>query len=237
MRLLELFSGTGSVGAAFRRAGWDVTSVDLDAAASPDIVADVGTWDYRAYPPGYWDHVHASPPCTHYSRARTNAKTPRDLDGADALVRRALEIIFYFQPTCWTMENPWTGLLPSRPFMEPFGPMLRVVTCCKYGLPYKKATAIWSNLLLWKPRPACSPYMPCAHFDGRRHPQTAQRAPGKVGGVRRSGDSFGLNELYRMPAELCDELAAASTRQVQARADVPDDGLVGEALSVAEFHM
>ena len=31
--LLELFSGTGSVGRVFREAGWDVTSVDLDPKA------------------------------------------------------------------------------------------------------------------------------------------------------------------------------------------------------------
>ena len=224
-RLLELFSGTGSVGSAFRRAGWEVTSVDIDAAANPDIVADIGAWDgFRAYPCGHWDHIHASPPCTQYSRARTTAKAPRDLDGADALVKKALDIILHSQPTCWTMENPYTGLLPSRPFMQPLAPLLKVVTYCKYGLPYKKATAVWSNLMLWTPRPACSPHMPCANLQGadgtlarRIHPATAQRAPGKVRGVRRASDSFGLNALYAMPAELCDELADAATRQVMAR--------------------
>ncbi len=39
--LLELFSGTGSVGKAFRARGWEVFSVDIDPAAKPTLVADV----------------------------------------------------------------------------------------------------------------------------------------------------------------------------------------------------
>ena len=46
MRLLELFSGTGSVGRAFRERGWEVTSLDMDPKARPTIVADIMTWDY-----------------------------------------------------------------------------------------------------------------------------------------------------------------------------------------------
>jgi site-specific DNA-cytosine methylase len=62
MRLLELFAGTGSVGRAFRELGWEVVSLDIEPGHT--IQADVLTWDYRTYPPGYFDCVHASPPCT-----------------------------------------------------------------------------------------------------------------------------------------------------------------------------
>ena len=34
-RLLELFSGTGSVGRAFAELGWKVVSLDLDPKAEP----------------------------------------------------------------------------------------------------------------------------------------------------------------------------------------------------------
>ena len=39
--LLELFSGTGSVGNAFRALNWEVFSVDIDPAAKPTLVANV----------------------------------------------------------------------------------------------------------------------------------------------------------------------------------------------------
>ena len=71
--LLELFSGTGSVGRAFRARGWEVFSVDIDAAAKPTLVANVLDLQLDALPPRV-DCIRASPPCTHYSRARTKER-------------------------------------------------------------------------------------------------------------------------------------------------------------------
>ena len=98
MRLLELFAGTGSIGKAFRELGWDVVSLDIDPNSGADIVSDILAWNYRSFEKGHFDAVWASPVCAHYSRARTTAKTPRGLEGAEALARRTLEIILYFDP-------------------------------------------------------------------------------------------------------------------------------------------
>ena len=117
MRILELFSGTGSVGSVFESMGWEVVSLDIDPKASATIIADIRTWDFTIFPKGHFDVVWASPVCTHYSRARTTAKTPRDFEWADSLVERALEIISHFEPRFWFLENPQTGLLKTRPFM------------------------------------------------------------------------------------------------------------------------
>ena len=70
MRLLELFSRTGSVGEVFRERGWGVISLDGDLPA--DIRCGIMDLDYRAaYPTGHFYFIWASPPCTEYSKART----------------------------------------------------------------------------------------------------------------------------------------------------------------------
>ena len=68
MKLLELFSGTGSVGKVARDKGHSVISLDLKDA---DINSDILEWNYKDYEVGYFDFIWASPPCTEYSIAKT----------------------------------------------------------------------------------------------------------------------------------------------------------------------
>ena len=211
MRALVLFCGTGSVDRALERAGFEVVSVDLEPKFNPTHVADILTWDYQQYQKGYFQFVWASPCCTHFSRARTTAKTPRDLEGACALVARTLEIIAYF--ACpFAFEHPQTGLLKELPIVQ--GIPYSDVSYCKYGYTYKKATRIWHNLGdAWQPKPVCSRAHPCKHYEAfRAHPATAQRGPGRKQGVLMTGDRCSLEQLYSIPPELCDEIANAALR-------------------------
>ena len=208
MRLLELFCGTGSVGRAFARQGFEVTSVDLDPKANATFTCDILQFDYRQFTPGHFDMVWASPPCTMYSRARTTAKTPRDLAGADAMVSKTLEIIEYLRPQFWAFENVGTGFLPGREVVQ--GLRCDFLTYCKYAdgeFPkYRKLTAVWHNLP-WTPRPVCCKAAPCPWLVEGRHPVSAQRGPSRTGGKLRADDKMSLATLYSMPRGLCDELA------------------------------
>jgi len=85
MRLLELFSGTGSIGRSFSSQGWEVVSLDLDPNTEATLGEDILQWDYAIFPPDHFDDNYASPRCTQYSCARRGAKTPRDLALADSL--------------------------------------------------------------------------------------------------------------------------------------------------------
>ncbi len=145
MNVLELFSGSGSIGQAFRSKGWEVVSLDLDVKTDATIYANILTWDFSVYPPGLFDVVWASPCCTQYSCARTSAATPRNLVLADSLVQRTLEIIDYFQPRVWFIENPATGLLKTRPFMEGL-PWVDLDYCSYSDWGYRKRTRFWTNI-------------------------------------------------------------------------------------------
>ncbi len=154
--LLELFSGTGSMGRAFRAQGWQVTSVDIREDFQPSILCDVMEFNVKQLehlPPV--DLLWASPPCTEYSCARTRAKTPRDLLGADSMVAKVLDLadeLFCY----YLIENPYTGLLKTRQVISQC-PHMHVLDYCKYGSPYRKRTLSLAcetpSQLLWTHSP------------------------------------------------------------------------------------
>lgn len=204
-RLLELFSGTGSVGRVFRARGWDVLSLDLDPKSGADLQMDLLDFDFRKYPPDHFQCVHASPPCTQYSRARTKAKTPRDLEGADRLVQRVLDIVKYFK-CAWWMENPHSGLLKSRPVVA--GRPFHVLDYCAYGTPYRKRTALWSNVqAAFK---TCD--RRCPGWNGRIHTATAQRGPGRQQLATGLADPCTLDQLHALPQTLVEAMEDATRR-------------------------
>lgn len=155
MKILELFSGTGSVGKVFKERGYEVISVDItDKLGHVDIITDILEWDYKAYPVGTFDVIWASPPCRTFSIlrnshiGRANTTITKEKIESDMItiglpvLRKAEEIIDYFKPRYWFIENPQTGRMKNyidRQFYD--------VDYCKYGFPYRKRTRLWTNLL------------------------------------------------------------------------------------------
>lgn len=209
MRALVLFKGTGSVDHSLEKHGFEVDSLDIDKKCGATWTADVLKWEaWRDIAPGTYDFIWASPPCTHYSRARTTAKTPRNFELADGIVARTLEIIRFLQPKAWLMENPQTGLLKTREVVE--GLPWRDITYCCYGegerWNYKKQTRLWGNLDTFVPRTLCTRATPCRFSaEAGKHPDRAQRCN------RGNGVNHSLNELYSMPTQLCDDIARAAS--------------------------
>ena len=168
-RLLELFSGTHSIGRVAERLGYEVTSLDRDLPAKSKlydytsknhIMEDIMNWNYKIYPEGYFDVVTASPVCLFWSCllpsnfGREISRHPgkifnRELlekdieDYGKPMVNKVREIIDYFKPKYYWIENPKTGRMKEYITDLPFYD----VDYCKYSdWGYKKSTRFWTNI-------------------------------------------------------------------------------------------
>jgi len=207
MRVLELFSGTGSVGKVCKEYGWDVTSLDLKNA---DINCDILQWDYTQYQPNHFDIIWASPPCNSFSKLQyTHRKKDEIIKNIEAtglpILRRTEEIIDYLKPKYYFIENPQTGLMKkylTRPRYD--------VDYCMYSdWGYKKCTSIWTNVKGFNPllcNKKCGNMIEIKqdnkiHLIHRKHNGNSSRKA-----YYRADSGTTLQERYRIPPKLIKSL-------------------------------
>jgi hypothetical protein len=162
---------------------------------------DILQWDYHIFPPKFFDVICAGVPCTEYSIAKT--KGQRDLLGTDKLVQITLEIVEYFQPKLWWIENPRTGFLTKRECIQHI-PYIDVDYCQFSNWGYQKPTRIWGspNLLHLGDR-LCDPHT-CPNV-----------VTGEGGRLRHKrwlgcyGRQVTTQQKWRMPRELVEFLLSA----------------------------
>ena len=149
--------------------GYEVISLDLKDA---DINCNILDWDYTVYEPGYFDVIWAISPCNTFSFLRqsnigkngfTKQKIQDDIDNIGLpILRKTEEIIEYFKPKIWFIENPQTGRMKefiTKPYYD--------VDYCKYAdWGYRKRTRIWTNLNGFIPK-LCK--KDCNSMDGNKH--------------------------------------------------------------------
>ena len=209
MNVLELFSGTGSIGKCCKELGWDVVSVDNELPATHEI--DIMEFDYKQYPKDYFSIVWASPPCTFYSSLQNCWIGRKRKDGivvskewieeqrknSDLLIAKTLEIIEYFKPELWFMENPQRGQLKNRDVVEGL-PYYDVSYCmyCDWG--YEKKTRIWTNKKDWN-NLLCK--KDCGFIINGKHKNNLGNDLLKLNG-RRVSESYNQKQKYRIPENL-----------------------------------
>ena len=197
MNCLELFSGTKSFGKVVESFGWKNTSLDLCNKFKPDINVDIMNWNYKDLPKNSFDVIWASPPCTEYSQAKSRGI--RDIEGANKIVLRTIEIINYFNPLLWIIENPQTSKLKDQNFMLKLTNFFDA-DYCMYGKPYRKRTRFWTNkeecnLLLCNKN--------CGSFvDGRHIGSCGTGGQGQGHNKSYSNKSYSVDEKHSIPADL-----------------------------------
>lgn len=132
--ILDLCGGTGAWSRPYLEAGYDVRVI---THPSNDVIEYDEYLDFIGNVYG----ILAAPTCTHFSLARTTAKTPRDLEAAMVLVRACLDIVEKCRARgnlkFWALENP-VGYLRQMIGKPPltFNPT-------DYGANYTKKTDLW----------------------------------------------------------------------------------------------
>jgi len=204
VNVLELFKGTGSIGQCIKEKypEWKVVSLDILKKFNPDICIDILKWDYKQYPKDYFDIIWASPECkifsalqnTHIGRKWTSKEHLKEEQKKHwCFVLKVLEIINYFQPAVYFIENPYYSAMKNIPEMKKLKSFK--FDYCAFGFNYKKPTRIWTNIDL------ISKTCKCIKHDFNI---------GKTGKMALStgykSDSTNLKQRYSIPITLLDYL-------------------------------
>ena len=100
--ILSLFDYSGIWPLYYRYAGFRIVLIDIQKGI------DIFEWDYTKL--NKVVGVLIAPPCTHFSVSGAQYWKTKDADGRTGghikLVEKALEIVDYFNPVFWALENP-----------------------------------------------------------------------------------------------------------------------------------
>tara|TARA_R100000951_G_scaffold116802_1_gene131215 strand:+ start:7364 stop:8119 length:756 start_codon:yes stop_codon:yes gene_type:complete len=236
MKILELFSGSRSIGKVAEEKGHEVFSVDNTDYPNTNWVGDILDWDYRLNEMNVgeldklWipDVIWASPPCTDFSVACIGKKwvsgheyQPRDPELLGIkILNKTLEIIASYlekNPNLvWYIENP-RGKMRKSPEWANFQHVRHTVSYCSYGDTRMKPTDIWTNALNWKPKPLCKNYKYDAdgniinrhcHHDASQRGETVRKLRERGINAKKGGTESLKNnhERSKIPTELCVEI-------------------------------
>jgi len=224
-KLLELFSGTHSIGNVAHNKGYEIISLDRDLPAKSKIydytsinhiMEDIMTWDYKIYPVGHFDIITASPVCLFWSallpsnfgreiKRHQGQKFCRELLEKDIeeigkpMVDKVREIIDYFQPKYWWIENPKTGRMKEYITDLPFYD----VDYCKYSnWGYKKSTRFWTNIVDFNAKVCkkdCENIVEIENSKGHKIKKHTKDVNNVGGGSNKL-------ERYRIPSKIIEEL-------------------------------
>jgi hypothetical protein len=207
MKVLEIFAGTGSVKKVCDSLGWECVSVDItDKFHEVDYKVDILEWDYKQLAKDF-DIIWASPPCATFSRLTSSwygrkmksinmeiftkeHEAKREKEIGLVLLNKAKEIINYFQPKYYFIENPQSGRMKN--YMAEY-PHYDIDYCMFSDFGYRKRTRIWTNVTGFE---ALLCNKKCGNMIGNKHKHQ----------IGCGGTQTTLKDRYRVPQRLIEEL-------------------------------
>ena len=162
-KVLELFKGSGSITTYFFNTDYEVISLDILKKYNPTICSDIMEWDYTIYPPHYFDIIWASPECKIFSmlqntwigrKWRDKQHLQETRDEHSCFILKTMEIIDYFKPKHYFVENPKDSKIWDY-IPDEFKDKYIIVDYCFFGYDYKKPTKILTNKDLTNKRCSC----------------------------------------------------------------------------------
>ncbi len=144
--ILSLFDLTGNWSKPYKQNGYDVIQVDIQKGI------DILTWDYKQIPKNSVYGILAAIPCTDYAVSGARWFAEKDKDGRTAasqkLVEKTKEIIEYFTPIFWVVENPVSRINKLNPWLGEVKYKFNPYDFAGYGFEedrYTKRTHLWGN--------------------------------------------------------------------------------------------
>lgn len=206
MKILELFKGSGSITNYYKNTEHNVVSLDFVKKYLPDICCDIMEWDYKVYPVGHFDIIWASPECKIFSQLQnTNiGRKWKDMEELNEqrdihskFIKKTIEIIRYFNPTYYYIENPLYSKIWDYIDVD-YKDDFIIIDYCYFGYRYKKPTKILTNRILENKRCSC-----------KKHDMRIGIDPNAPIGVKenvKKNDNTTLMERYSIPPLLLEYL-------------------------------
>lgn len=113
--VLSLFDYSGRWAQPYKEAGHSVKQIDIKKGI------DILTWDYEQFNCNMFPIILIAIPCTDYALSGAKHFAAKDADGrtaaSDKLVNRTKDILDYFKPKIWALENPMSRIHTLHPWL------------------------------------------------------------------------------------------------------------------------
>ena len=136
--ILSLFDYTGNWSRPYKESGYEVIQVDIQHGT------DILSWNYKQIPRERVYGILAAVPCTDFAISGARHFARKDADGtteqSKKLVYKTLEIIEYFNPVFWVVENPMSRYINAAPSLARLNISLTLATLRATEIPTRSGT-------------------------------------------------------------------------------------------------